>query len=396
MARRDAGLDLERACLVALALAPGIGPRRLASLLERFGGARETWRAPAELLAGCAGLPARVRGELALWRTKVDPADFSASLARAGLTVVTSLDGDYPPGLRSVPDHPPVLCVRGDPVALTLPAVAVVGTRKPTPYGLEITENLAAELASAGVTVVSGLALGIDGAAHLGAIRAGGRTVAVLGSGHRKLYPPCHAVLARDMVAGGGAVISQFGPDTLPVKGHFIARNRVVAGMCLGVVVTEAPAGSGALSTAGFGRLYGRVVMAVPGPVTSPNAEGCLDLLRAGALAVGSAGHVLAAVGLAGLSGAGAFGRRNGAGGPREGDCGPSGLSGDHGAVLRALGEGELVAFDRLLARTGLSAERLGAALGILEVRGLLVRRPGNHYAKINAAGGTSNRPPGG
>lgn len=289
-----------------------------------------------------------------------------------------------------------MICVRGNPDALVGPAVAVVGTRKPTPYGLEVTGNLAGRLSAAGVTVVSGLAVGVDGAAHRAAVKAGGPTVAVLGSGHRKLYPACHDRLARDIEAAGGAVISQFGPDTLPAKGNFIARNRVVAGMGLGVLVTEAPLGSGALLTAHFGRLYGRVVMAVPGPVTSPAAEGCLELLRTGALAVGNERHVLAAVGLAGAPGtAGPF-RRDRDTGPREEDRGPAGLDRDRAAVYRALGEGEAVPFERLLTRTGLSAERLGSVLGMMEVRGLVVRRPGNHYSRTSTSGGTPDSPAGG
>ncbi len=383
--------DEERACFAALAWAPGIGPARHRALLAAHGSARAAWAAADEEILANRDLPGPVARGLVACRRRTDPVRLLRSLTDDGLAVVTSLDGTYPSRLLSVPDPPPVLTLRGDPAALTGPAVAVVGTRRPTPYGLETTLAIAGDLAAAGVCVVSGLALGVDGAAHRAALQAGGRTVAVLGTGLQAIYPARHAELAAGIAAGGGAVISQFGPDTLPAKANFIVRNRVVAGLALGVVVTEAPAGSGALRTAGFARGYGRPVLAVPGPVTSPSFDGCLDLIRGGARAVASAAHVLEAVGLGELRAELALrcGRPGpGCGGPDGGPGGgpgADGLSGDLRRVLAALGPGEVAPLARLAARTGLSPERLGAALSILEVRGLIFRQPGPSYTRAGS-----------
>ncbi len=372
----------DRDYLVALALAPAIGAKRLALLLERLGSPPAAWSASPEAVASCR-FPAPVTAGLLAWRRSTDPARLRAGLQEEGLQTVLAGEPGYPGILRAVPRHPPVLCLRGDPAALAGPAVSVVGTRKPTPYGLEVARAFAMELAASGVSVVSGLALGIDGAAHRGALEAGGRTVAVLGTGLRRLYPREHEGLAADIVSAGGAVISQFGPDTLPRKGNFIARNQVVAGLGRGVVVVEAPEGSGALTTARFASLFGRVVMAVPGPVTSPESDGCLVLLREGAVAVGSREQILASVGLAApaRSASAATGRRQAPAASEAGDGGPPG---EAGTVLAAIGTGESPGFEALLSRTGLPPGRLGAALGLLEVRGFILRRPGSRYARVS------------
>lgn len=389
----------DRDYLVALALAPGVGPRRLDLVLRCFGEARKAWEAPEEVVAAVPGLPRKVARDLCSWRGRVDPGTLRRRMAEAGLWTVTSVDGDWPPGLLSVAERPVVLCGRGDPACLRRSAVAVVGTRRPTPYGLEMTASIAGGLASAGMSIVSGLALGVDGAAHRAALAAGGVTVAVLGSGHEHLYPRAHRGLAEEIARAGGAVISQFAPDTLPLKGNFIARNRVVAGLALGVVVTEAPAGSGALSTAAFARDYGRPVMVVPGPV-STEAAGCLELLRSGAAAVGGAEHVLETLGCGGGMGP-LFQGRPGGFTAQATEAGPGALdsltvlNSDQRKVLRALRPGETLPFDRLLERSGLRAERLGTALGRLEVQGLICRRPAG-YCLARGESGAGMRPTGG
>jgi DNA processing protein len=264
--------------------------------------------------------------------------------------------------------------------------VAVVGTRRPTPYGLEVTADIAAGLAETGVVIVSGLALGVDAAAHRAALDAGGTTVAVLAGGVMESHPRGNRSLAED-IGRSGAVISPFPPGTIAVKGNFLRRNRVVAGLALGVVVTEAPEGSGALTTAAFARAIGRKVMAVPGTVTSPASAGCLELLRGTGRLVRDADDVLAELGL-GRTG----GRTSGKAGPGRSRAGGVGQTrrdaavgeggGAAAAVLSALGRGEVVPFALLMARTGLEADRLGTILGLLEVKGLVSRLPGGNYVK--------------
>src|SRR5215470_3579684 len=213
---------------------------------------------------------------------------------RGGLPVraLDRSDAEYPVALRELPDAPETLHVRGRLDAEDALAVAVVGSRRATPYGLDVAETLAADLAARGITIVSGLARGIDSAAHRGALRVGGRTLAVLGSGVDVIYPPENRRLARE-IEGHGALISQFAPGTRPLAGHFPARNRVIAGLSLGVVVVEAAERSGALITAGLAGELGREVMAVPGPVTSLQSVGAHRLIQDGAALVMSGEDVI-------------------------------------------------------------------------------------------------------
>ena len=201
-------------------------------------------------------------------------------------------DAGYPANLREISTPPERLYVRGTMTEDDALAVAIVGSRTATSYGLAVAERLAAELAGRGITVVSGLARGIDSAAHRGALRVGGRTLAVLGSGVDVIYPPENRRLARE-IEGHGALISQFAPGTRPLAGHFPARNRVIAGLSLGVVVVEAAERSGALITAGLAGELGREVMAVPGPVTSLQSVGAHRLIQDGAALVMSGEDVI-------------------------------------------------------------------------------------------------------
>jgi DNA processing protein len=362
---------LERESLVCLGLVPGVGPGRLGLLLGRFGSAAAVWTAGDDELRN-AGLPEEVVASLLAQRRRLDPATVFSKLRPEGLKVLTTLDESYPARLSCVPGCPPVLFGLGDPTCLAQPAVAVVGTRRPTPYGLEVTDLIAGGLAEAGLVIVSGLAVGIDAAAHRAALEVGGRTIAVLGSSLDKLYPGRHSGLAAEITAAGGMVISQFRPDTLPGKGNFVARNRVVAGLSLGVVVCEAPSKSGALITARMAAGLGRPVLAVPGPVGSPTSAGCLELMRAGARAVNTAGHVLEDLGLP----VAAWLR------PAPSTAGRPSVSDDSGTVLAAMQPGETLTFDRLMARTRLGPETLASVLGLMEVKGLVTRQPGQRYTR--------------
>src|SRR5437762_9206972 len=231
----------------------------------------------------------------------VDPTDqlMSATHERIRMetarvpTQISLGDTAYPANLREIQTPPGRLYVRGTLTEDDALAVAIVGARAATPYGVAVAERLAADLAARGVTVVSGLARGIDSAAHRGALRVGGRTIAVLGSGADVIYPPENRRLAA-RIEEGGAVVSQFAPGTPPLAHHFPLRNRVIAGLSLGVVVVEAAERSGALITARLAAEFGREVMAVPGPVTSPASRGAHALIRDGAALVESGEDVIA------------------------------------------------------------------------------------------------------
>ncbi len=206
---------------------------------------------------------------------------------------IASSDEEFPVQLSALPSAPAELWIRGRISADDALAVAVVGSRRATPYGIEIAERISAELAARGVTVVSGLARGIDSAAHRGALAARGRTIAVLGSGVDVIYPPENRQLAQ-RIAESGALLSQFAPGTPPLPYHFPERNRVIAGLALGVVVVEAAERSGSLITAGFAAELGREVMAVPGRVTAPESQGAHRLIQDGAALVTSWQDIIA------------------------------------------------------------------------------------------------------
>ncbi|MBN1922261.1 MAG: DNA-processing protein DprA [Anaerolineae bacterium] len=275
-------------------LVRGIGPVRLRALLETFGDVKAAWEAP-EADLHLVGLDQRSLRNLLQARRQVDLEQLPRKLEAAGVTALTWDDATYPNLLRQIADAPPVLYVKGSLISTDEWAVAVVGTRKPTAYGREVARLLASELASNGVTVVSGLARGVDGIAHQAALDAGGRTLAVLGSGVDNIYPHEHAALA-ERIAAHGALLSDYPLGTLPEALNFPPRNRIISGLSLGVVVVEAALNSGALITADFAADHGREVFAVPGSILGPASAGCNRLLRDGAHVVTEVGDVLEAL----------------------------------------------------------------------------------------------------
>ncbi len=230
-------------------------------------------------------------------RRAVNPQSALRSVAEAGAVVLVCGGPGYPDLLAQTASPPAVLFARGNPELLDGPGVAVVGTRRMTPYGRRAARRLAAGLATAGVTVVSGMASGVDTVAHRAALDAGGATAAVLGGGVDVAYPRQNARLLEELAAQG-IVVSEYPPGCRPVRGNFPARNRIIAGLSLGTVVVEAGAKSGALITAGAAADEGREVWAVPGPIHAPTHEGALRLLRSGAAVARSAADVLADLGL--------------------------------------------------------------------------------------------------
>lgn len=281
----------ERAYWIVFNRVPGIGSARLTALLETCGSISAAWRAPIQTLQA-AGLDRRSIASLLAERRNLDPQAELDRVTRQGIEVHTWDDGDYPANLRMMPQPPPLLYVRGRFDKQDERAVAVVGTRAVSPYGREVARQLGWQLAKHGVTVVSGLALGVDAIAHQGALDAGGRTIAVLGSGVDHIYPPQNVTLAQQIIERG-AVISEYALGTKPEASNFPPRNRIISGLSLAVVVVEAGRRSGALITAGFAAEQGREVFAVPGSILNPGSDGCNRLIQDGATPVTSISDLL-------------------------------------------------------------------------------------------------------
>lgn len=280
----------ERAHWVAFHRVPFIGPARFARLRERFGSLRAAWSASTRELGQV--LDQRALESVTKSRSALDPLAEMERIERLGISVVTIIDDEYPVLLAQIPAPPPVLYVKGAFTADDQNAVAIVGTRRSTSYGRDIASRLGAEFAAAGICVVSGLARGIDAIAHEAAIRAGGRTIAVLGSGVDIIYPPEHKNLAA-RIQEQGALISDYPPGRKPDAPNFPARNRIISGLSLGVVVVEAPARSGALITVDFAADQGRDVFVVPGSVLAASNAGGHRLVRDGARLVTCAADVM-------------------------------------------------------------------------------------------------------
>jgi DNA processing protein len=283
---------------------------------------------------------------------------------------------EYPAALRALAPAP-ALWVRGTLRAEDQLAVAIVGARRASPYGIEVAERLANDLAARSVTIVSGLARGIDTAAHRGALAAGGRTIAVLGSGVDVLYPPENAALARE-IAARGALVSQFPPGAPPLAYHFPTRNRTLAALALGVVVVEAAERSGSLITAGFAGDLGREVFAVPGKITSPTSAGAHRLLKDGATLVERWSDVVQEL-------PEPWRRRvHAAAVSSMGPAGPP-AGGDETRILALLSEDEAQHIERLIARAGTSAASVGAILTALELGGWARQLAGQRWIAIGA-----------
>jgi DNA processing protein len=346
----------------------GIGPLRLRALQAAFDSLESAWHASESELAA-AGLDRRAIGNLLAARQHFDLDRMLEAVYRAGASVITLDDADYPPLLRELPDAPPVLFVKGTLLDADRWAVAFVGTRRATTYGREVTRQLVASLAGAGITIVSGLALGIDAAAHKAALDAGGRTIAVLGCGIDRVYPPEHRKLAADIV-NNGALITEFPLGTEPEGKNFPVRNRLISGLSLGVVVVEAPLNSGALLTADFAAEQGRDVFAVPGNVTSPASAGTNRLIQNGAKLVVSADDILDELNLTRTTvETQTQVRQIAPDSPLE-------------AALAALLEDEPLHIDDLVERSGLPITVVSSTLALMELKGMVQRQEGMTYAR--------------
>jgi DNA processing protein len=378
--------DPERSELRAwltLVSVPGLGPRRIDKLLNAFASPEAACAAPASALRAL-GLGAGVIEGL----RAPNGAAIAAALGWAehdGASIITRADPRYPPRLAQVPTAPPVLFVRGDPALLQEPQLAIVGTRNPTPGGAETTRAFAAHLAGLGLVITSGLAAGIDAAAHIGALEAG-RTIAVLGTGPDRVYPAAHRDLAR-RIAAEGALVSEFLPGVGPHSGHFPQRNRTISGLSLGTLVTEAAPRSGSLITARAAADQGREVFAIPGSIHNPLARGCHALIRDGAKLIDSVGQLLEELApqLRGYltepvaaSGAAAAAPQPG---PQPPLAAASALETDHQRLLEAMGQ-DPIALDQLVQRTGFSAQEVSSMLLLLELQGHVSCLPGGRFGR--------------
>lgn len=275
-----------------LSLVPGVGPRLRKALLEHFSSPQAVLAAPPSELRRISGIGSKLSQVIARANETIDAQQEIEHCRRHGIEIVLETHAPYPRPLREIHDPPGLLFLKGQLLPQDEMAVAIVGSRHATQYGLAQAERLAGSLARAGLTIVSGLARGIDGAAHRGAIQAGGRTIAVLGSGLSNIYPPEHKGLAEEVIAHG-ALVSECPPRATPVAGVFPQRNRIISGLSLGVIVVEAALSSGALITARHAMEQGREVFAVPGRIDSRMSRGCHRLIRDGAKLVETADDVL-------------------------------------------------------------------------------------------------------
>jgi len=300
-------------------------------------------------------------------------------LAGPGRSLVTVDDPRYPEQLAAVPGMPAALFVQGDPAVLSQPQVAIVGSRAATAAGCETAFGFAARLAAHGFAITSGLATGIDAAAHRGALASGGVTIAVCGTGLDRVYPPGHGRLA-EQIAASGALVSEFATGTPPAPYNFPRRNRLMSGLARGVLVVEAAARSGSLITARLAGEQGREVMAVPGSIHNPLARGCHRLIKDGAALVETVDDVLAALGASRLESA-----ADCAPDARESAKIPQGtLDSDAEMLLNALGF-EPTDLDRLVERTGMSARSVLSKLQLLELEGRVETLAGGRYSRTTA-----------
>jgi DNA processing protein len=352
---------------VGFNLVKGIGAVRLQALISHFGDLQTAWQAAPQQLVE-AGLSPKLVERFVQMRAATDLQKTWDQIAAQGITVLTWDDAAYPQRLRIIEQPPPVIYVRGELLPEDDWAVAIVGTRRVTPYGRQITEEVAAVLARNGISVVSGLARGVDAVAHQVAVKNGGRTLAVLGCGVDRIYPPEHRALADQMMTCG-AILSDYAPGTPPDSANFPPRNRIISGLSMAVVVIEAGETSGALITAEFAAEQGREVFSVPGSIFAPQSKGTNRLIQNGARPMLDARDVLDVLNLARMPQQ----RVARASLPPE----PT-----EAMILQALGD-EPVHVDELRARTGLPVEKVSATLVMMELKGQARHVGGMQYVAV-------------
>ncbi len=374
----------DREALIALNQVQGLGSITVKRMIDRFGSAGAIFEAAELDLVLVQGISRDRAHQLHVTLKDVSAANELERAAKTGVRLVTWVDPEYPVLLKEIADPSLVLYVAGEPQALSGPSIAVVGTRHPTIYGREMARLFGYRLASAGYVVISGLAVGIDTEAHTGAVKAKGRTVAVLGGALDCLFPRENAGLAREIVAQGGAVVSEYPFGRQPDRQTFPMRNRIVSGLSKGVLVVEAPYNSGTLITVNQALDQGRVVMAVPGRVDSPVSQGCHRLLREGARLVTSADEVLEEVEdlITGMNRQGAT-LKTRCSEPKEiaGTRPEASLSKEERCVLAQI-DNEEISVDQVVRESGLDAGKVNALLVGLRIKRMVQLLPGGRVTR--------------
>ena len=355
---------------LALIRAPQVGPATFYSLLQTFLEPEAVFKARQGALENL-----QLRPETIAYLRKPDWHRIDADMAwleKPDRQILLLNDPAYPTLLKDIPDPPPVLFVLGDATILGHKQLAMVGSRHPTPAGLETAQEFAKHLAANGIVITSGLALGIDGASHLGAMAGGGMTIAVAGTGLDRVYPARHRELAHE-ITEHGALISEFPPGTPPTAGNFPRRNRIISGLSMGALVVEAALRSGSLITARLAAEQGREVFAVPGSIHNPQARGCNSLIRQGAKLVETADDIFEELG--------GFAPRIGVEPNPEPEVSTLELDADYQRVLESVGHAP-TAVDTVVQRSGLTADAVCSMLLVLELQGLIASTSSGHYCQ--------------
>ena len=359
----------QTAAWLGLSSIPGVGRVTFRKLVGKFGSPLQVLSASQDELVGHGGISEKTAQKIASFPWREPAMRELAAASRSNVAIVTENDPEYPQALKSAADAPVLLYIQGRFLPGDAAAVALVGTRTPTYYGLTVTHRMSYELATAGMTVVSGLARGIDTQAHKGALDAGGRTIAVLGSGIDVPYPPENRELM-ERIASSGAVISENPFGTRPEGGYFPARNRIISGLSRGTVIIEAAEDSGSLITADYTLKQGRMLFAVPGNVSSPVSRGTNSLIKRGAVLVETAADILRTLGTDGAHAA-----------AQDRERALPELTDEEARVLASV-TAEPKHVDVLLSESGSLPGRLSGILTGLELKGLVKQLPGKYFVR--------------
>ena len=354
-------MNKERTFWLGFSAFPGIGPKRFTQLLKTFGSAKEAWHAPKSDLGKLVG--EKLAEKFDTFRVRFPLTDYEKILLRKGVSFMTLQDEEYPALLKKITNPPFVLYYKGFPHSNDTyhqsgKAIAIVGTRKVTSYGREVTKLLTQELVNAGFSIVSGLAMGVDAIAHKTTIDNSGKTIAVLGCGVDCCYPTTNQYLYDEILQKGDLIVSEYPIGQKPSKGSFPSRNRIIAGLSQAVLVTEGAQDSGALITAQYALEFGRKVFAVPGPITSSLSRGPYELIKKGAKLVTSAGDILDELGMMKYHSR----IKKMIKGDRE----------EEQKIIDLL-QNETLHFDEIVRKSGLGSARVGTLLSMLEMKGVLI-----------------------
>ncbi|HHY13476.1 MAG TPA: DNA-protecting protein DprA [Thermoanaerobacterales bacterium] len=358
--------------LLALNKLPGIGKKRFMSLVEHYSEGKRIWGLSKKELLSVPGFTERICDSMIEQRNLVDPNEVISEIDEKGINVVTVFDDDYPFLLKNIYDPPPIIYFKGElPSCPDSISIAVVGSRKPTQYGRYVAEKISKQMALEGITVVSGMAIGVDTFAHKGALSGKGETIAVLGSGLDVPYPKRNIGLMNE-IAKNGAVISEFPLGTQPLPAHFPMRNRIISGLSLGILVVEAGARSGALITADCALEHGREVFAIPGNITSVNSKGTNRLIKQGAKLVDCLDDILEEFWLI---------KKDYLNNDKPNDDNNGDLSEDEQMIMQNI-TGQRITTDYIVNKTGFSPKKVNLILAKLELKGKIKQLPGDTILK--------------